>query len=107
MSVRVAQHNGESGPLPSRFIGSGIAGLGTGINIERVLQMTLGAPFQMLGEGQDPLPEGSSTDARGHKRRHMLSARRRESAPIRPVERALRGILTRCKSPSYREERWG
>ena len=58
-------------------------------------------------EGQDPLPEGSSTDARGHKRRHMLSARRRESAPIRPVERALRGILTRCESSSYREERWG
>jgi hypothetical protein len=66
MSVRVAQHNGESGSLPSRFIGSGIAGLGTGINIERVLQMTLGAPFQMLGRARipsrkvvRPTPEGT------------------------------------------------
>lgn len=77
------QYNDESGALPSRFIDQSLAGLGNGIGIERVLQVTLGTPFQMLGMGQDPLPEGSSTDARGH--RDAICGAREDENPRRYV----------------------
>jgi len=99
--LRGTQYNDESGALPSRFIGQSLAGLGNGIGIERVTQVTLGTSFQMLGKVQDPLAGDSSTDARGHRRRRMPSARSRASAPRRPVERALRGILIRCVNREF------
>src|SRR5450631_3565222 len=72
-----------------------LAGLGDGIGIDRVTYMTRGTLFQMFGKVQDPLIGDSSTDARGHRRRRVPSARRRESVPRCPVERALSWML-RC-----------
>ena len=95
-SIRGRHYNDESGALPSRFIGQSLAGLDDGIGIDRLTFVTRGTIFRMFGKVQDLLTGDSSTDARRYRRRRMPSARRRASAPRRPVERALRGILTCC-----------
>ena len=98
-SVREAQLDDESGALPGRFIGQNLAGLGDGIDIERVTIRDPIRPFQMLGTVQDLLAGVSSTDARGQKTPNARAARGRKSAPRRPVECALRGMISRGESP--------
>ncbi len=52
----------ESGPLPGRFIGQSLAGLGDGIGTDRVTYMTRFTHFQMLGKVQDPLAGDSGRE---------------------------------------------
>ena len=93
--VSGAQFDDESGALLDRLIGQGVAGRGEGIGTDRIKSVAGFALFQMLGKVQGPFAGGSLTNARGHGRRRMPNARSRESAPRRPVERALRGN-SRC-----------